>query len=464
MSFFLKSGQKLQVTTLTTQSIHVVASYVDISSTTTTGSAQFTSINSASIFDVISSPGSDAVRCVKQLSLRNVGSAPQTLTASLSSSTGLYHMYNVMLGPSAGAEWVEGFGWKKVNLKGTEEPSTLWNPNSTSFNTQTFSVVGTNTWTKPTSFTPEYVYVLLWGGGGGGGRGGTYPNGLGANGGAGGGGGAHARALFRASDISSTVQITIGSGGLGGASGGNGSGSQGGTTSFGTYLYAPGGGGGESGIGFDTIAGGNQNGGGGGGGSGETGLTSAYYAGVILGAGGGPGVGSQSVAGGKGADGHIAVNTTGSAEFGGGGGGVSYYPNLAGPGGAGIWGGAGGGAGGARYSGLFVSGSAGGKCGMTLSLGGGGAPAVNGNVSNNLTGSTGGSGSIGTGLFGGSGGGGGGCGDNGGFVGGVGGAGGPRGGGGGGGGAGTSTSNGFGSGRGGNGGAGGRGEAIIICW
>jgi len=39
---------------------------------------------------------------------------------------------------------------------------------------QVFSATGAGTWTKPTTFTPKVVEVVMWGGGGGGGRGAIY--------------------------------------------------------------------------------------------------------------------------------------------------------------------------------------------------------------------------------------------------------------------------------------------------
>ena len=93
---------------------------------------------------------------------------------------------------------------------------------------QTFSSSGT--WTKPSG--ANFVLVEVWGAGGGGGR----PQAGAANGpGGGGGGGAYNYRLFSASELSSTVAVTIGAGGAGGTSNG-GSGSIGGDTSFGGLI------------------------------------------------------------------------------------------------------------------------------------------------------------------------------------------------------------------------------------
>ena len=98
---------------------------------------------------------------------------------------------------------------------------------------QIFTTPGANTWTMPAG--AKSIYVRLIGGGGGGGGGGN------SNGGSGGGGGAIVSNLFRATDITSPVTVTVASTAAG--SGANTAGTTGVSTSFGTYLVAQGGGG-----------------------------------------------------------------------------------------------------------------------------------------------------------------------------------------------------------------------------
>lgn len=456
MSIILKNGQRLQLYSSNNQPIQVVASYSDITGTNISGSFQTTQFTGPGTFDVISSPGTDATRSVKHLNIKNIGAKPAFLTASHSSSSGLYTVYSAFLESSGNLEWQDSAGWTKSGKDGSQEMTT-WDSNFVQITT--YSVSGTYTWTKPTNPTPNFVYVLAWGGGGGGGAGGSGPNGGNSEGGAGGGGGAHERGLFRASDLSSTVTVTVGSGGLGGTGvtfGGT-AGKPGQTTSFGSYLKAYGGGGG--GCAADNASG-TWVGGGGGGGSGEEGGAGTN---LVGGVGGGPGTAATTTMGGKGATGPAAGTLT-HAEFGGAGGGVTNITTQI-SGSKSIWGGGGGGCGGNRTGSVLISGSFGGKPnGEFVTHGGGGAP-----------GRTGQSGGVGftapdadasggpLGLYGGLGGGGGGVGGASGeapLTGGTGGLGGRRGGGGGGGGAGTSTS----GGKGGTGGQGGSGEVIIISW
>jgi len=124
------------------------------------------------------------------------------------------------------------------------------------------------TWTKASGVT--FVQVVVIGAGGGGGSGEKAADATTRVGGSGGGGGAVTVATFLASTLGATESITVGALGAGGAaqstnsSNGN-AGNNGGSSSFGTWLAAGGGGSGTGGSGSGPIASG------GGGGS----LTSA---------------------------------------------------------------------------------------------------------------------------------------------------------------------------------------------
>ena len=261
------------------------------------------------------------------------------------------------------------------------------------------------TWTKPAGVTT--VTVELWGGGGGGGSGRKGDNN--ADGGGGGGGGAYVTKTFPASDISSTVSVTLGAGGAGGAAqatnntAGN-AGSAGVSSTFGAYLTAYGGAGGIGGV---DGAGGTSTGGGGGGGALSAGSggtpggpgTDGQFGGAYQstssaygGAGGGTGGYLGGSAGGSSFQGGSAGGGGGGASFGGGGsasnagGAGGTVPGAGGSGGAGgtSGGGAGGagvgrnggGGGGSNPSGAGGAGGAGGTFG---GAGGGGGGATGGN-------------------------------------------------------------------------------------
>lgn len=206
---------------------------------------------------------------------------------------------------------------------------------------QTFASSGT--WTKPSGATT--VVVETWGAGGGGGSGRRGITTAARGGGAGGGGGGYTYRVFKASDLTGTVSVTIGAGGSGGAAittdtttGNNGA--DGGNTTFGAYLAAYGGGGG---------IGGNSN--------------------TIGAAGGGALAASSSTAGGGGFAGGAGNSAAagGSAGFGGGagGGGTINAGTAGGAGGGSFQGGSGGGAGqglDAANAGLGTGGGAGRCC------------------------------------------------------------------------------------------------------
>jgi hypothetical protein len=434
------SGYDISVFSLTGHTHPTYATTAQLTSYATT--AQLTSYaTTASITGFI--PYTGAVSAVDL--------SGQSLTTT---STGIFGAIKMTTSPTSGY----------VLTSSDASGNTVWAANSASVtanrtDTQFATSAGTGTWTKPTSFTPAFVLVRMWGAGGGGGGGASRVTGTAIKGGAGGGGGAYVEKLFRASDLGSTENFTVGTGGLSGTAGlsaAGGDGGNGGDTSFGTtpMLYAYGGGGGAGGA-FS----GASVGGGGGGGTG-----SAGGAGVTTtpGSGGKPGTGDDTgMSGGTGSKGSLQSGTTWThyAEYGGGGGGGGWSTNLANVGGSSLYGGAGGGCGGGHNSTLGASAAAAGGNVNTVVCGGGGSA---GTLTPNDSGGNGGDGANGTDYKGGQGGGGGGAADAvAGKTGGNGGNGGTHGGGGGGGGAGNYNA---GAGTGGTGGSGGCGAIYIFTW
>jgi hypothetical protein len=330
---------------------------------------------------------------------------------------------------------------------------------------QTFNSLGAGTWTKPTGFTPKYVVVFCFGAGGGGGAGGSNTGSNFRYGGSGGGGGARAVAFFQASELGTTEDLSVGTGGTPGVPGGSGAaggdGGAGGNSTFGTTVRVTGGGGGGGRGGAIGAAAGS---GGGGGGAGATTTGAQGTLGGTTdgsGLGGFPGLGTTAggrhAGGGGGGMGSGTNAAGGAAEYGGGGGqGHTNTPLISGGGGTSIWGGGGGGQGGSSSSApALVAGGDGGGAGRWSQTGGGGG-AVG---SNGAAPTDGGDASDGSGLlYAGAGGGGGGGTTTANTAGKDGGDGGTPSGGGGGGGCGTNT------GAGGNGGTGGDGLIVVITW
>jgi hypothetical protein len=229
-----------------------------------------------------------------------------------------------------------------------------------------FSVSGT--WNKPAGLDDaSQIEVEIWAGGGGGGS---------NSAGGGGGGGSYNRKIFKPSELTSSVAVTVGAGGSVNGAGGN--------SSFGSYLTAFGGGNGANAS---------NGGGGGGGGATSAGSSTTNTAGGTGGTGGGGGqdgrnsslaVGSIGYMGGAGATGGTSPGVAGSSTWGGAGGGSGNSGGvLGGKGGDSIYGGAGGGghgAGGAGPGGASINGGNGGASGVAGSApgGGGGRNAVGG--------------------------------------------------------------------------------------
>ncbi len=197
---------------------------------------------------------------------------------------------------------------------------------------QVFTASGT--WNKPTNIpTNAMVLIEAWGGGGAGGD----NNGSSSSSGGGGGGGEYMSRIMRATDVTSTVAVSVGSGGI---AVDNGNGGDGGNSSFGSYVVASGGKGGTSGANSSDAVGGrggapygpgtapNTNGefwSGGGGGDAWTDGGNAVFG------GGGGGGSSNNATNGTGAAGGISING------GSGGGGIDNGTAIAGsvPGGGG---------------------------------------------------------------------------------------------------------------------------------
>jgi len=208
----------------------------------------------------------------------------------------------------------------------------------------------THTWTKPTN--AKKVFVQLWGAGGSGARGNLQHA-------TGGGGGEYSEYWFDASQLSSTVTITVGTGGAAVSSG---SGNNGTNTTFGGYATSTGGGGGNSYGGVDGI--------GGNGGFKYVNINGLYGAGVSAGAGQS---GLYSGGGGGESSGSTAGYAGGDSTFGGAGGGGVVNASLGG-GGKSTYGGNGGNSsnGGTAQSGVQPGGG-GGACSNTCTSGAGGA-------------------------------------------------------------------------------------------
>lgn len=319
----------------------------------------------------------------------------------------------------------------------TSEPSTYLALKS---DIQVFTADGT--WTKPTGAKVVEVVCVGAGGSGGGGQGAAAGNIRG--GGTGGGGGSKVQKIFQASTLSATVAVTVAISQAGGAGGVNNNGSQGtdgGSSSFGTYSVAYGGGAGGDGRNRGAGSGGGT------GGAGISASASAILGGLpasVAGANGisGQGAGSAAPA--------TSTPLASLAEFGGASGGA-ISTNAGGSGssagGSSIFGGAGGAGGGSLDAANTVRVASGGGVSGAYTISGSGGTA-------GTAGSAGGAGTSRSGYGCGDGGGGGAASSS--TTGGAGGAGGAPGGGGGGGGGGTST--------GGAGGVGGRGEVIVITY
>lgn len=326
--------QVVLTSNVTTNQARCVAAWRDITSgiIPTPGQTLVNSNNTTDV-NVVPAPAASTERLCDYLSVYNLDTVPMQVTVKYDASGTEYLLRKTWLDVGETLIYTDGGGWEIVSLTGTSP-----------LDVQSFEVAGTFTWTKPTSFVPTWVEVVVFGGGGGGGGGGAGTGAAVRTGGGGGGGGAQNTRLYRASDLGSQETVVVGAAGTAGAAGASGAdggdGGNGGTSSFLTgsnVLAAYGGGGGRRGTTTAAVSGGG--GGGGRGSAGTLGSTAQV-------AGGGPGATTTSAAGGTGGAGSGTSGASSYAEYGGGGGAGHTNTPTGGTGGNSLYGGGGGGTGG----------------------------------------------------------------------------------------------------------------------
>ena len=146
--------------------------------------------------------------------------------------------------------------------------------NDVVYTLQTELITSSRTWTVPNHAGD--VYVRIFGGGGGGSVTRIYDNPDDVYYGAGGGGGWMNNAILTL-EPGTNISITIGAGGVRGNTGGTKSGNAGGSTFFGSYLSANGGGGANMANGGNGGQAGGYGAGGGGGATGGAGICIIQY-------------------------------------------------------------------------------------------------------------------------------------------------------------------------------------------
>jgi hypothetical protein len=254
--------------------------------------------NDLTAVTMVAAPAASTTRQVTHVSLFNINSSAVTARIYKDISGSEYNLCQVLLQSGDTLEWSRESGWHVLS-----------NSSQESVIIREFTANGT--WTKPAGLKRVLISCVGAGGGGGSGR----CDGAGTNrfGGGGGGGGAVVWRQVTASDLASSVAVTIGTGGTGGVgvatvlTNGN-SGNTGGDTSFGSLVIAKGGSAGTGGTGASGT----------GGSGGLSNLsTPAYQPYAITGSLGGNG---QSANGGNGTSGFAGTN---AAPGGAGGGGIN---------------------------------------------------------------------------------------------------------------------------------------------
>jgi hypothetical protein len=201
--------------------------------------------NDLTAVTMVAAPAASTTRQVTHVSLFNINSSAVTARIYKDISGSEYNLCQVLLQSGDTLEWSRESGWHVLS-----------NSSQESVIIREFTANGT--WTKPAGLKRVLISCVGAGGGGGSGR----CDGAGTNrfGGGGGGGGAVVWRQVAASDLASSVAVTIGTGGTGGVgvatvlTNGN-PGTTGGDTSFGSLVIAKGGLFGSGGTGTNGTAG-----------------------------------------------------------------------------------------------------------------------------------------------------------------------------------------------------------------
>lgn len=218
----ISTSDKLQVVTSGTADIDVMASFMDattasgiITPSTMKPGNQRSAITTAATTDIISAPGANVARNVKEISIRNKhASAANNITVQQVNAAGTAEKIKLSLASGESLIFTEGDGWTAYDAAGAKKNISLVGRHLLN----TVLIAGTSFVTGPS--TTKIGVRLVGGGAGGGGCTSVAAAGAGAGGG---GAGGYAEKFFTVTP-NTTYTYAIGAAGAGssGAAGGNG--------------------------------------------------------------------------------------------------------------------------------------------------------------------------------------------------------------------------------------------------
>lgn len=208
------TSHRLQITTTTTVSTDITASFRDNVSGVQTPGSQQTNVASATTADIVSVPGASTQRLVDDVEISVTGSGSQQVKITKFDGTNAFQLINVILQTNMRAAYTSDSGWRVFSATGSEGIGLGYSQLSVS---TVITASGAYTYNPPVNCSA--LLIELWGGGG---QAGGSSAGLAANSaqGSGGSGGCYSRKFLIG--VPSSITGTVGAGGSGAAGTANG--------------------------------------------------------------------------------------------------------------------------------------------------------------------------------------------------------------------------------------------------
>ncbi len=118
MILLTATTQTIELVTTSTAGIDVAVSFVDITTTAATPGSQRAAVSSATTTTICAAPGASTTRQIKRITLRNTGTASNTLTVQTDVSGTNYTEIQAALAAGESLHYQDGRGWDVIDVAG----------------------------------------------------------------------------------------------------------------------------------------------------------------------------------------------------------------------------------------------------------------------------------------------------------------------------------------------------------